>query len=675
MKTLIIAEKSSVGNAIAAALGINGGYNTGYIESADYVISWCKGHLLELAMPENYDAKYKNWRYTDLPIFPKDWQYNVTKDGERQLLLLNNLLNRADIDVVVNACDAGREGELIFRLVYNHCKCRKAVKRLWVSSMEEKAIAEGLKHLKNGYDYDNLCRSAVCREQADWLVGCNESRLFSIVYGEKYNVGRVQTPTLNMIVERENAINGFVKKPFYYAEIEVDNLIAASEKYDDKVVVDEIVRDCRISPVKVISVERKEKSILPPKLYDLTTLQREANRKYGYTAAQTLDYAQSLYEKKLATYPRTDSRFLADDMADSAAVLIGKLNRMSDFGGYVPDCLNIGNVLDSTKVSDHTAILPTEIVSAADFNKFPTGEKNILTMLIFRLISAVCGKYVYEETTVNLECAGTKFKTVGKSVINLGWKAVEGREKNETETFIPKINENENLTVTSATLKEGFTAPPKRFTDDTLLSAMETAGDFSDVPDVERRGIGTPATRSNILERLIKSGYIERDKKNFVPTEKAKTLIALLPDNVKSPQMTAEWEEKLKAVERGEMPPDVFMDGIKTMISDTIKVNNTVKAGEIVGKCPRCDKDIYENEHGFFCSNLVCDFALFKNSKFWKDKQAELTTEIVREFLEKGNVYLPALYSPKTGRIYSATITMEAGDSGFVNFKMTFGKK
>ncbi|GHU45715.1 DNA topoisomerase [Clostridia bacterium] len=681
MSILVISEKPSVGNAIANALGVIGGKNNGYIENNGYIISWCRGHLLESAAPEVYGEKYKKWRYGDLPIFPNDWKYVPSSGGEKQLDILTTLLNRADVEYIVNACDAGREGEHIFRLVYSHAKCRKPVKRLWVSSMEENAITAAFANLKPSADYDNLCRAAVCREHADWLIGMNQSRLWSIVYDGNFNVGRVQTPTLNMIVERENDIANFVKNPFYYAEVQFDGFTAVSKKFDDKNIANETVNNFLANPIKFVSVEKKEKSAAPPKLYDLTTLQRESNRFFGYTAAQTLEYTQSLYEKKLATYPRTDSRYLTDDMGEKASLILCILGSMREFGEYVPECMNIRNVLKSAAVSDHPAIIPTEFIGSFNLSTLPTGEHNILTLIAFRLISAVCGKFTYEETTVTLDCGGTILKAHGKNVINEGWKKVDGREKNEEDKFLPSIAENAVLTANSAIVKEGATSPKSHYTDDTLLSAMETAGDKinktaeNDMSVIVDKSLGTPATRAGVIEKLIKSEYVVRDKKNLLPTEKAKMLIAVLPENVKSPQMTAEWETKLKAVERGELPPDKFIDGIKAEIAANIKDNNFIKAGTTVGKCPVCGGEVYENKYGFFCRNLRCNFAMFKNSKFWTEKRIVLTADIAAKLLGTGQIYLENLFSGRTQKYYSATIKMTAGADGKIDYKMEFGKK
>jgi len=695
MLNLVLAEKPSVAKALADVLGAKTRHDGSY-EGNGYVISWCVGHLLGLAEPQVYDEKYAKWRYEDLPISPQEWKYTAASSTKKQLKILVDLMKRKDITTITNACDAGREGELIFRLVYEHAKCKKPIKRLWTSSMEESAIADGFRNLKDGVDYDGLFHSAKCRQQADWLVGMNYSRLFSVLYNAQLSVGRVQTPTLAMIVEREQKISDFVKEPFYVVEATGGGIKAEREKIKDKATVEAIAADCNGKTTAVKSVERKNKSESAPKLYDLTTLQREANRLFGYTATQTLSAVQNLYEQKIVTYPRTDSRFITEDMADGIPVLVQSVAAALPFE-VSANSITASQVVNNAKVTDHHAIIPTPTMHKADISALPTTERNILMMVCTRLISAVSDKHLFAETVITLDCGGEAFITKGKTITQNGWKTVEsafltsiGKTKKGEDKPLPELSEGQQFTI-STSVREGFTKPPKHFTEDLLLSSMETAG-ADDMPeDVERKGLGTPATRAAIIENLVKSGLLVRKDKLLLPTDKGVNLIKVLPDSVKSPMLTAEWENDLKRIERGELTADDFMSDINSFVADTVQNHNTMpnefkalfpsnnpttgEAGQIIGKCPRCGGVVAEFHKGFFCDNKVCKFAIFKNSKYFTSKKVTLTKDIVIAFLTEGRIFMSGLYSEKSGKTYNATIVVDDKGEGYPSFKMEFEQR
>ncbi|MGL6200431.1 MAG: DNA topoisomerase 3 [Lachnospiraceae bacterium] len=691
--SLVIAEKPSVAQSIAAVIGATE-KKDGYLQGNGYLVSWCYGHLVELARADAYDEKFKKWRHGDLPIIPADWKYTATADKRRQLKILGDLMNMNGVSTIICATDAGREGELIFRLVYNFCYCTKRIQRLWISSMEESAIAQGFENLKDGTEYENLYQAALCRSKSDWLVGINATRLFSVLYNDTLNVGRVQSPTLAMLVSRSQDIKNFVKEPFYTVELDCGMFKSSSEKMKDKNLAQSIQTACNAKNATIKSVERQEKSAACPKLYDLTTLQREANRLFGYTAQQTLDYVQSLYEKKLATYPRTDSRYLTEDMADSLPGLIDAVAQKLPFGNTFAAPHNIKHTINNAKVSDHHAIIPTASMPNADIAALPTGEKNILYMLAVRLISATHDKHTYAETKIILECEGYEFAVKGKTVLDDGWKAVEKafrsslkeKTKDKTETPLPEVDENQVLSNVKTQLREGFTSPPKDYTEDTILSAMETAG-AQDMPeDAERKGLGTPATRAGIIEKLIKTGFVERQKRSLTPTQKGINLIGILPEEIKSPLLTAEWEEKLKLVERGELPADTFLDEITAMTTALIQNNGSPdpekaqlfadsrKERMTVGTCPRCGGAILEGKKGFFCESKNCAFNLWKENKYFSSKKKMLTRRIATALLKEGRVFISDLYSEKTGRTYDAYILLDDTGGKYVNFKMEFPK-
>ena len=694
----MIAEKPSVAMSLAAVLGATE-RKDGYLEGSGYLVSWCVGHLLELAQPEAYKEQYAKWRYEDLPILPENWKYEVPKDKKTQLALLCRLMKDKRVDSVVCATDAGREGELIFRLVYEYAGCKKPMERLWISSMEDAAIREGFDHLHPGSDYDKLYDAAVCRAGADWLIGINATRLFSVLYGVTLNVGRVMSPTLALLVQRESDIESFISKPFYVPEITCGGFTASGEKMTERSEAEKIRMDCDHNSAFVRSVEKQVKTIQPPRLYDLTTLQRECNRIYGYTAQQTLDYVQSLYEKKLATYPRTDSQYLTKDMQATAASLILWLRDNMTFGkGYAgePD---IDRVTDDSKVTDHHAIIPTVEIARTDLSELPSGERDVLTLLVVRLLCATTQVHRFEAVTAMLDCQGYTFTAKGKTILQSGWKEVErihrmSIRQSETEhkeneaVALPVLQEGQTFEAVSASLREGKTSPPKHYTEDTLLSAMETAG-AEDMPeDAERKGLGTPATRAATLEKLVSAGFVQRKKKQLIPTEKGKNLIAVLPDNIKSPILTAEWESMLKQVEHGELSATSFMDQIADMSRTLVKEHTAPEkrfadlfpssretAHEAVGVCPRCGAPVYEGKKGFFCGNRECSFALWKDNRFFSSKKKSITKSVAAALLKEGRISMSGLYSEKTGKTYDAEVILDDTGGKYVNFKLEFPVK
>ena len=695
---LVIAEKPSVAMSLAAVLGATE-RKDGYLEGSGYLVSWCVGHLLELAQPEAYKEQYAKWRYEDLPILPENWKYEVPKDKKTQLALLCRLMKDKRVDSVVCATDAGREGELIFRLVYEYAGCNKPMERLWISSMEDAAIREGFDHLRPGSDYDKLYDAAVCRAGADWLIGINATRLFSVLYGVTLNVGRVMSPTLALLVQRESDIESFISKPFYVPEITCGGFTASGEKMTERSEAEKIRMDCDHNSAFVRSVEKQVKTIQPPRLYDLTTLQRECNRIYGYTAQQTLDYVQSLYEKKLATYPRTDSQYLTKDMLATAASLILWLRDNMPFGKGCAGEPDIDRVTDDSKVTDHHAIIPTVEIAQTDLTELPSGERDVLTLLAVRLLCATTQVHRFEAVTAILDCQGYTFTAKGKTILQSGWKEVErihrmSIRQSETEhkeneaVALPVLQEGQTFEAVSASLREGKTSPPKHYTEDTLLSAMENAG-AEDMPeDAERKGLGTPATRAATLEKLVSAGFVERKKKQLIPTKKGRNLIAVLPDNIKSPILTAEWESMLKQVEHGELSATSFMDQIADMSRTLVKEHTAPEerfadlfpsskgtVHEAVGVCPRCGAPVYEGKKGFFCDNRECSFALWKDNRFFSSKKKSITKSVAAALLKEGRISMSGLYSEKTGKTYDAEVILDDTGGKYVNFKLEFPVK
>ena len=695
---LVIAEKPSVAMSLAAVLGANE-KKDGYLEGGGCLVSWCVGHLLELAQPEAYGEQYARWRYGDLPILPEEWKYQVSKDKQKQLDLLCRLMKDKRVESVVCATDAGREGELIFRLVYEHAGCKKPMERLWISSMEDAAIRDGFEHLRPGSDYDKLYDAAVCRAGADWLVGINATRLFSVLYGVTLNVGRVMSPTLALLVQRETDIQAFTSRPFYVPEITCGSFTASGEKLSGKNEAEKIRMDCDGQNVSVLSVEKQIKTVQPPRLYDLTTLQRECNRIYGYTAQQTLDYVQSLYEKKLATYPRTDSQYLTEDMQTTVASLVLWLRDHMPFGKGCAGEPDIGRVTDNSKVTDHHAIIPTAEIARTDLTELPSGERDVLTLIIARLLSATAQVHRFEAVTAILDCQARSFTAKGKTVLQAGWKEVERlyrmglkqfkpEDDKNTDVSLPMLQEGQIFETVSASVREGKTSPPKHYTEDSLLAAMETAG-AEDMPeDAERKGLGTPATRAATLEKLVSAGFVQRKKKQLIPTEKGTNLILVLPDNIKSPMLTAEWESMLKQVERGELDAGSFMEQIADMSRTLVKEHTAPEerfAGlfpdakgngrEAVGTCPRCGGTVYEGKKGFFCDNRDCAFVLWKDNKFFSGKKKSITKSVAAALLKEGRVSMSGLYSEKTGKTYDAVVLLDDTGGKYVNFRLEFPAK
>ena len=686
MHNLIITEKPSVARTISKVLGA-AARRDGYLEGGGYLISWCVGHLVELAPPGVYDPRLERWDRADLPILPERWQYLVSSSTKKQFDVLCKLMHRADVDRIVCATDAGREGELIFRLVYQECGCRKPVSRLWISSMEDSAIRAGFKNLKSSTEYDSLYKAALCRERADWLVGINATRLFSCLHGVTLNVGRVMTPTLAMTVEREAAIAAFKPEPFYIIQLQTGSCMASSERFKEKAQAEKLLAECRKSSRALVQKsERKEKSERPPDLYDLTTLQRDANRMLGYSAQQTLDYTQALYEKKLVTYPRTDSRYLTEDMAAGLPGLAMDTAVAFGFRGAIP--VHAKQVINNQKVSDHHAILPTQSVAGADLPSLPAGEVSILRLIAARLMAAVGEPYRYAETTVQFECAGQTFTAKGKTVLDEGWKAVERAilgdtaEKIEENLDVPP--EQAALAILSAELKEGRTTPPKHFTEDTLLAAMETVGKEDMREEVERRGIGTPATRAATIEKLVQKGFLTREgggkTKNLIPTEKGRVLIAAMPEQLKSPAMTAEWETKLTQIEKGQYVPEQFMEEIesmmKTLVNQYVNVPNAparvTSGAPVVGTCPHCGSEVAEREKGWFCTSRECRFVIWKDNAFFNRLGKRPTRQVVDKLLRDGRARLKDCKSQRTGKTYNASVLMTTEADGRAKFSLEF---
>ena len=686
---MIVTEKPSVAMSYAKILGVHGRQD-GYLEGNGYLVSWCVGHLVELAPPSAYGEQYVKWNIADLPILPEKWQYLVSASTKKQFGILKKLMHRSDVESIVCATDAGREGELIFRLVYEQAGCKKPFSRLWLSSMEDSAVREGFANLKSSTEYDALYQVALCRERADWMVGINCSRLFSCLYGRPLAVGRVMTPTLAMTVEREAAIAAFVPEKFYTVALELTSgFVASSRRISEKTAAENLLAECRKEMVSTIQkITRKEKAENPPLLYDLTTLQRDANRLLGYSAQQTLNYLQSLYEKKLTTYPRTDSCYITDDDEDMLEELAEELE---DFLGFVSedaddDVPRTRRTVNRQKVTDHHAILPTRSMLQADLDALPKGERNILKLIIARTLMAVSKPFRYLETLLTTECAGEEFTANGKEILDEGWKAVERKvladilSRKKEFTALPPVEESE-CGILNAELKEGQTSPPKHFTEDTLLHSMETASAESMPEDAERQGIGTPATRAATIEKLVQKGFLERkgDKKTKVllPTDKGKALITVMPEEIQSADMTADWETKLLRVERGEMEPETFMTEINDMISSLVNTTEAVKGAsalmknKVIGVCPNCGKSVVEREKGWFCENRECRFVLWKDNAFFKRLGKRMDAHVADKLLRDGRVRLKDCKSSK-GKTYNATVLLSTEADGRSKFSLEF---
>ena len=687
---LVIAEKPSVAQSIAKVLGATS-RKDGYLEGNNYIVSWCVGHLVGLADASSYNERYAKWRYDNLPIVPEEWLFEVPKDKAQQFKILRDLIKDKRVTELVCATDPGREGELIFRLVYHKAGCTKPFKRLWISSLEDAAIREGFNHLRDGSDYDKLYEAALSRSKADWIVGINGTRLFTTLYKKKLVVGRVQTPTLAMLVEREGKITTFHKEKYFNVHVERDGLIADMEKIKTEEEAKTIAAACDKKQAVVSSVRKETKTVNPPKLYDLTTLQREANRYFSFTAQQTLDLVQSLYEKKLLTYPRTDSQFITDDMEGTARKVIDIICRkVSIFDGIRHDP-DMKRIINNAKVTDHHAIIPTVQLEKQDISELPQSEQKVLSLVGMRLLAATGEKHIYDETRITLSCEGYEFKSKGKTVTQEGWKAVEQRfkaslktkDKEDPEKVLPAVNENDILSPVSASVTEHYTTPPKPYTEDTLLSAMETAGNDEFDEETEKKGLGTPATRAGIIEKLVKSGFIERKGKSLVPTKDGSNLVCVLPEQITSPTMTAEWENTLMQIERGNADADVFLKGIVQMTGDLVKAypflsdaeaNRFESGKEVVGKCPRCGSPVYVGKGNYYCSSKECSFCMWEDNKFFASKKKKLTKKIAKELLDKGWCRVKGLYTPKKPQLYDAIIKLDDTGGNYVSFKMEFEK-
>ena len=692
MSKLVICEKPSVAKSIASALGVTSRAD-GYFEGGGWLISWCIGHLVGLADAAAYDDRYKKWRYEDLPILPDPFRYVVSEEKTAQFHVLQSLMERSDVTELVNACDAGREGELIFRLVYKTAGCSKPFSRLWISSMEDAAIREGFANLRPGADYDPLYQSALCRQKADWLIGINASRLFSVLYHRTLNVGRVQTPTLAMLADRDSKIVLFRKEKYHHVRLALEGAEAVSEKIPAMEDAQAIRDACDGQQAVCVSLVREEKTEKPPKLYDLTTLQREANRVFSYTAKQTLDYAQSLYEKKLLTYPRTDSRYLTVDMTETASVVLHLAARVPPFDACPEFFPDVAALVNDKEVSDHHALIPTLELEKADVPALPVGERNILLLVCCKLLCAAAEPFVYEAVTATFDCGGHTFTAKGKQVLSQGWRAIqevfrsslkEKHEDEDAEGVLPALTEGQVFESVSASVTEHFTLPPKPYTEDTLLSAMENAGK-EDIPeDAERRGLGTPATRAAIIEKLVSGGFVERKGKNLIPTKAGVNLVTVLPELLTSPKLTADWEQRLNEVAKGQASPEDFMDGIEAMAAELVRKYSHISEDgkklfqpekETVGLCPRCGKPVYEGKKNFACSDRACQFVMWKNDRFWTSRRKEMTWKMAADLLKKGRTSVKGMWSEKKGSTYDAVVILDDTGGKYVNFKLEFPKR
>ena len=635
---LVIAEKPSVGAAIAAVMGANE-KRSGYFEGGGYLVSWCIGHLISLADAATYNEQYRKWKYDDLPIVPQDWQFTVASGKEQQFSVLKDLMHRSDVSEIVNACDSGREGELIFRFVYEQANCKKPFSRLWISSMEESAIREGFSNLKDGRSYDNLYQSALCRAKADWLIGINATRLFSILYHKTLNVGRVQTPTLAMLVNRDYAISSFKKEKYHVVRLDVGGVAALSERQDDEAAARQMKAACEKSQAVCTSLKKEKKTVAPPKLFDLTALQREANRLYGFTAKQTLDYAQALYEKRLLTYPRTDSKYITSDMQDSTKELITGLCSLLPFMRYVKLQADLTRVCDNSKVTDHHAILPTAEFLKAGFSSLADSETKLMTLVCAKLLCAAAAPYEYEAVTAVISCGGYTFTAKGKTTLCEGWREIE---------------------------------------------KLSRAASEEQDEDAERKGLGTTATRAGIIEKLISAGFAERKGKKLIPTKDGYNLAAILPEVLTSPQLTAEWETRLTGIAKGSDSPDDFMRSIEEMTAGLVKTYSAISEDkaklftpqrEAIGTCPRCGAAVYEGKKNYYCSDRACSFVMWKNDRFFEQRKKAFTKAIAAALLKDGKVKIKGMYSTKTGKTFDGVVLLADTGGKYVNFRVEQNRK
>ena len=693
-KFLVIAEKPSVAQSYAKNLSAYK-REDGYLEGESCIVSWCLGHLAEYAQPEEYDPKYEKWQFDDLPILPETWKLKVSKDKKKQFEVIKTLMNRSDVEYLVNGCDAGREGELIFQRVYDLAGCRKPVKRLWISSMEDAAIQKGFQTMKSEEEYKNLCMAAVCRAQADWLIGMNGTRAYTTRYFKRLVVGRVQTPTLAMLAERQERIEHFQKEAFYKVALTDGKLTVVSENIANEEAADLLAALCNGSTAVVIQMKKEGKKSFPPKLYDLTSLQREANRYFGYTAKRTRDILQELYEEKLVTYPRTDSQFVTEDMKDSVEELVGKMPVLLPFVDYGQLGHGIKRVINNAKVSDHHAILPTKEAVEKGIADLPADKKNLMMLICQQLVQATGEEYLYEQTDITVKCQEHDFKARGKIPVQMGFKEVEKAfkqlcvkaepvEEKEKETSIPAgYEEGMRLFPVKADKTTHYTSPPKPFNEDTLLAAMETAGNKEFDSETEKKGLGTPATRASIIEKLVSSGYAQRKGKQILPSTEGKELVKVMPEYLKSAVMTAEWENQLLMMEKGQITDTQFMGEITSLVRKILEVCREIPeeerrrfqtAREVIGKCPVCGCDVFEGKQNFYCSNRQCDFALWKENRFLGSMEKNLDKKMARELLDKACTHVKGLYSKKKDMKFDADLLLTLED-GKPRFHLEFPKK
>ena len=693
-KFLVIAEKPSVAQSYAKNLSAYK-REDGYLEGESCIVSWCLGHLAEYAQPEEYDPKYEKWQFDDLPILPETWKLKVSKDKKKQFEVIKTLMNRSDVEYLVNGCDAGREGELIFQRVYVLAGCRKPVKRLWISSMEDAAIQKGFQTMKSEEEYKNLCMAAVCRAQADWLIGMNGTRAYTTRYFKRLVVGRVQTPTLAMLAERQERIEHFQKEAFYKIALTDGKLTVVSENIANEEAADLLAALCNGSTAVVTQMKKERKKSFPPKLYDLTSLQREANRYFGYTAKRTLDMLQELYEEKLITYPRTDSQFVTEDMKDSVEELVEKMPVLLSFVDYEQLGHGIKRVINNAKVSDHHAILPTKEAVEKGIADLPADKKNLMMLICQQLVQATGEEYLYEQTDITVKCQEHDFKARGKIPVQMGFKEVEKAfkqlcvkaepvEEKEKETSIPAgYEEGMRLFPVKAEKTTHYTSPPKPFNEDTLLAAMETAGNKEFDSETEKKGLGTPATRASIIEKLVSSGYAQRKGKQILPSTEGKELVKVMPEYLKSAVMTAEWENQLLLMEKGQITDTQFMGEITSLVSKILEVCREIPEEErrrfqtereVIGKCPVCGCDVFEGKQNFYCSNRQCDFALWKENRFLGSMEKNLDKKMARELLDKACTHVKGLYSKKKDMKFDADLLLTLED-GKPRFHLEFPKK
>jgi DNA topoisomerase-3 len=693
-KFLVIAEKPSVAQSYAKNLSAYK-REEGYLEGESCIVSWCLGHLAEYARPEEYDPKYEKWQFDDLPILPEVWKLKVSKDKKKQFDVLKGLMNRSDVEYLVNGCDAGREGELIFQRVYDLAGCKKPVKRLWISSMEDTAIREGFQTMKSEEEYKNLCMAAVCRAQADWLIGMNGTRAYTTRYFKRLVVGRVQTPTLAMLAERQERIEHFQKEAFYKVSLTDGKLTVVSENIANEEAADLLAALCNGSTAVVTQMKKERKKSFPPKLYDLTSLQREANRYFGYTAKRTLDMLQELYEEKLVTYPRTDSQFVTEDMKDTVEELVGKMPVLLPFIDYGQLGHGVKRVINNAKVSDHHAILPTKEAVEKGISDLPSDKKNLMMLICQQLVQATGEEYLYEQTDITVKCQEHDFKARGKMPVQMGFKEVEKAfkkqcvkaepvDEREKDTSIPEgYEEGMNLCPVKAEKTTHYTSPPKPFNEDTLLAAMETAGNKEFDSETEKKGLGTPATRASIIEKLVASGYAQRKGKQILPSAEGQELVKVMPEYLKSAVMTAEWENQLLMMEKGQITDAQFMGEITSLVGKILEVCRDIPeeerrrfqtAREVIGKCPVCGSDIFEGKQNFYCSNRQCDFALWKENRFLGSMEKNLDKKMAKELLAKACTHVKGLYSRKKDMKFDADLRLTLED-GKPRFHLEFPKK